>query len=227
LTSKRRDDVLTRSRLRDVVIVLSVVSALFTGANNIEISVGIFFLLFGIFIHVVTKGVLIRNEVLCQDGIYSVIRHPYYLANYMVDTSFCLFSGNPYLLLVYPFLFFWSYGPTLRNEEGVLTELHDEVSVAFILGTPPIFPDRRSVRNISTLFAGFSRHRVSSKEIARILRFCSVGSLILACGGIDASGVLAGRTCLGADSRVILLLVTSAILYGLSLLFLSLRRESS
>jgi len=226
VTSKQRDDVLTRSRLRDVVIVFSVVSALFIGANSVEIGVGMLFLLFGTFIHVVTKGVLIRNEVLCQDGIYSVVRHPYYLANYMVDTSFCLFSGNPYLLLVYPFLFFWSYGPTLRNEEGVLSERHGEVSVAFILSTPPIFPDRQSVRNISALFAGFSRHRVSSKEIARILRFCSMGSLILACGRIGGAGVLVGRACLRADPRMILLIVTAAILYGLSLLFLSLRRKS-
>jgi hypothetical protein len=165
--------------------------------------------------------------VLCRDGIYGVVRHPYYLANYLVDTSFCLFSGNLYLLLVYPFLFFWSYGPTLRNEEGTLTEKHGEASVAFILGTPPIFPDRGSVRNVSTLFAGFSRHRISSREIARILRFYAVGSLIFACGGIDGAGVLMGRTCLRADPHILLPLATAAVLYGVSLLFLSLRKRNS
>jgi hypothetical protein len=220
---QRDDDVLTRSRLRDVVIVLSVISALFCHATGVQIVVAFFLLILGSFIHIITKGVLIRNEVLCKDGIYSVVRHPYYLANYVVDTSFCLFSGNSYLLLIYPFLFFWSYGPTLRKEEGTLTEKHGEASVAFLHTTPPIFPDRRTIRNLPFLFAGFSHRRISLKEVARLTRFYAMAFLILACSGIDGAGLLAGRPGL-IDGRVLVpRLVAAAVLYGVGLIIMKAR----
>jgi protein-S-isoprenylcysteine O-methyltransferase Ste14 len=57
------------------------------------------------------------------------VRHPYYLANYLIDTAFCLLSGNSYLLLAYPFLFFWSYGPTFRKEETALKGRHGKRTV--------------------------------------------------------------------------------------------------
>ena len=66
---------------------------------------------------------MIRNRVLCTQGAYAVVRHPYYLANYLIDIGFCLASGNVYLVLAYPFLFFWAYGPTLRSEESLLASL--------------------------------------------------------------------------------------------------------
>lgn len=220
---QQNDDVLTRSRLRDVVIVLSVISALFCDATGVQIVVAFLLLILGTFIHVITKGVLVRNEVLCKDGIYSIVRHPYYLANYVVDTSFCLFSGNSYLLLIYPFLFFWSYGPTLRKEEGTLTEKHGEASVAFLHSTPPIFPDRRTIRNLPFLFAGFSRQRLSAKEVARVTRFYAMAFLILACSGIDGAGLLAGRPGLIADRVLMARLVVAVALYGVSLIIMKAR----
>ena len=97
---------LTRSGVRDLVILLCAVSAVFYTPSAVQVGVGFFLLFLGSFIHFVSKGVLIRNEVLCKDGIYSIVRHPYYLANYLVDSGFCVLSGNSYLLLIYPFLFF-------------------------------------------------------------------------------------------------------------------------
>jgi hypothetical protein len=170
---------LTRSKLRDVVIVLSIGSALFFDVTFPGIMVSLFLLALGSFVHVVSKGVLIRNEVICRNGIYAIIRHPYYLANYLVDASFCLLSGNPYLTLCYPFLFFWSYGPTFRQEERTLKEKHGEAVVEHILSAPGLFPDRRSIRNLKSLFQGFAVKRVSAKEVARILRFCAMWLLIL------------------------------------------------
>jgi hypothetical protein len=169
----------TRSKLRDVVIVLSIGSALLFDVTFLGIMVSLALLILGSFVHVVSKGVLIRNEVLCKDGVYGIVRHPYYLANYLVDTSFCLLSGNPYLTLCYPFLFFWSYGPTFRQEERTLKDNHGEALLEHVLNTPGLFPDRRSILNLSGLFQGFAVHRVSPKEVARILRFCAMWLLIL------------------------------------------------
>jgi hypothetical protein len=177
-----RTDFLTRSRLRDVVILLAVSSTFFFRPGPTSLVVSLFMLALGSFIHVLTKGVLIRNEVLCKDGVYGIVRHPYYLANYLIDMSFCLASGNKYLLLCYPFLFFWSYGPTLRNEEKILLEKHGEAETGQMLTTPPLFPDRESLANIRALLKGFSASRVSAKEVARNVRFWAVWLVVCMVG---------------------------------------------
>ena len=110
---------LNRSRLRDLVLLLCFVSALIYKFNTFNVVAGFFLLAVGSFLHMVTKGILIRNVVLSNKGIYGMVRHPYYLANYLVDTSFCILSSNLYLLLVYPFLFFWAYGPPYGKKRSI------------------------------------------------------------------------------------------------------------
>jgi hypothetical protein len=211
-------DALTRSGLRDVIIFLSAVSVFFYPASFARIGVAFALLVLGSFFHFISKGVLVRNEVLCRDGIYGVVRHPYYLANYLIDTGFCVLSGNRYLLLLYPFLFFWSYGPTLRKEEGTLTEKHGGASVAFMLGTPQVFPDRHSISHLPSLFAGFSAKRISPKELARIVRFYAVAFLILGIGRIGAARPLSRH--LFSDPAVIFLFLPAVLLYGASAIIL-------
>jgi protein-S-isoprenylcysteine O-methyltransferase Ste14 len=212
---------LTRSGLRDAVILLSAVGAIFSAVTAAEIVVGSVLLLLGSFIHFLSKGVLIRNEVLCQEGIYRIVRHPYYLANYLIDSSFCLFSGNRYLVLLYPFLFFWSYGPTFRKEEGTLTEKHGDASVAYLLSTPPVFPDRHSILHAKALLAGYSFARISGKEVARIIRFYATALLILALH--EAGGGRLLSLAFFSDRVVAVLLPLSGLLYGVSFTILKLR----
>lgn len=179
MSAATQGDFLTRSRLRDTVFFLSVAFALFSDVSGAEICVAFFLLVAGTFIHFVTKGVLIRNRVLCTEGIYSIVRHPYYLANFLVDSCFCVLSGFHFLALAYPFLFFWSYGPTMRKEEQDLRGWYPESFPQYALGTPQAFPDRRSTGNVGSLFKGFSVKRISAKERARIVRFYAMSALIL------------------------------------------------
>jgi hypothetical protein len=223
MSLKKEEGFLTRSGLRDVVLLLSAASAFFCPLTAAGTGVALFLLLLGSFIHFLTKGVLIRNEVLCREGIYGVVRHPYYLANYLIDSSFCVLSGNRYLLLLYPFLFFWSYGPTFRKEEGTLTAMHGDASVDYVLGTPPVFPDRHSVRNARP-FAGFSWRRISGKEVARITRFYAMTCIILvihrkAPGAADLSFLRLPGT--------LALLSLAALLYAAGLVILKLRKRKS
>jgi hypothetical protein len=218
-------DGLTRSGLRDVIICLSVVSAFFYPASFFQVGTAFLLLVLGSFVHFVSKGVLIRNEVLCRDGIYSIVRHPYYLANFLIDTGFCVLSGNPYLLLAYAFLFFWSYGPTLRKEEGTLALRHGDAALAFMLGTPAIFPDRHSISHLPSLFAGFSTKRISKKELARIVRFYAVAFLILGIGRIGADRGLSGR--LFSDPEIAFLFLPAVFLYAVSATILKLKKRVS
>ena len=224
MSLKTDEGFLTRSGLRDAVILLSAFSAVFCTVTKAETGVAFFLLLLGSFVHFLSKGVLIRNEVLCTEGIYRIIRHPYYLANFLIDSSFCVLSGNHYLVLLYPFLFFWSYGPTLRKEEGTLTEKHGDPSVAYLLGTPPVFPDRRSIRQVGRLFAGFALTRISGKEVARNTRFYAMALLILAFHRVG--GKIRNLDIL-SDRDTLLLLAAALFLYGLSFTILKLRKRTT
>lgn len=218
---KKDEGFLTRSGLRDAVLLLCAASAFFYPLTVVETGVALLLLVLGSSMHFITKGVLIRNRVLCREGVYGIVRHPYYLANYLIDSSFCVLSGNRYLLLLYPFLFFWSYGPTFRKEEGTLTEMHSEESVAYMLGTPPVFPDRHSVRGAHP-FAGFSWRRISGKEVARIMRFYAMAPLIVVIhkwphGAAGLSFLL--------RPDVLALLILSALLYASSVVILKARKR--
>lgn len=175
----KRRPFLNRSNLRDITIIVALLSALVYNLDIVRLLLSFLLLSFGCFFHYVTKGVLIRNVVLCKDGTYSVVRHPYYMANYLIDSGFCLLSGNVYLLLVYPFLFYWSYGPTIRKEESVLAEIHGEEFLRYSLDVPQIFPDAFSAKSWRAIINGFSKHRITANEISRFARFWATALFII------------------------------------------------
>src|SRR4030042_5025842 len=111
---------LYRGNLRNIVILISAISALFYPISGLKIIISLTILTVGCALHFIVKGILVRVKILCKDGVYASVQHPYYLANYLIDSSFCFLSGNSYMILLYPFLFFWAYGPSLTGEENLL-----------------------------------------------------------------------------------------------------------
>jgi protein-S-isoprenylcysteine O-methyltransferase Ste14 len=223
--------ILTRSTIRDAVLSLCCLSALFCRVSRLEITVGFLLLAVGCLLHLVTKGILVRNVVLSEKGIYRFVRHPYYLSNYLIDSAFCLFSGNQYLLLVYPFLFFWAYGPTLRKEEALLASCHGTAFVRHSGEVPQLFPDRASLSHWRTLCEGFSRGRITWKECGRIARFVSIGFIIVLIHEIRVDGLaqvvwaVLQPTKLDYDESLIAL--GAVFLYGASWLFLKRARRKA
>ena len=212
-TTPRRDRWLHRGRLRDVVIVLAVVSTFFFSPGLAAQCVAVGLLVVGGGLHLLVKGQLIRNRVLCTQGAYAVVRHPYYLANYLIDTGFCLLAGNVYLVLAYPFLFFWAYGPTLRSEESLLASLHGPEFDAYRAGVPQVFPDATLFASLGTLGRDFSWRRISAREVKRLFRCAFVAALLVLLGRIGPDGwreVLAGGNPL--DTGGIVLLALCAVL---------------
>jgi protein-S-isoprenylcysteine O-methyltransferase Ste14 len=69
---------LNRGNLRDVIIVLAIAFSL-AGPEPELISylVPLGVLTAGCFLHFIVKGQLIRNVVLCTEGTYAIVRHPY------------------------------------------------------------------------------------------------------------------------------------------------------
>jgi uncharacterized membrane protein len=186
---KAKGKVLYRSNLRDIIVICSFVSALFYGITEGEMAIGFFLLAIGCFLHIITKGILIRNVTLCTGGVYRVVRHPYYLSSYLIDSSFCLLSGNHLLVLLYPFLFFWSYRPTMRKEDMLLAERYGDTFTSYRREVPDVFPDRNSFRHLATLFGGFSKERLTWKECARVSRFCSLGIFLTLLHDVVGNGL--------------------------------------
>jgi protein-S-isoprenylcysteine O-methyltransferase Ste14 len=187
--SRTRKDFLTRSNLRNLVLLLSLASSVFYSITEAGMLIGFLLLAVGCFLHLLSKGVLIRSVVLTRKGIYGIIRHPYYLSNYLIDSSLCVLSGNPYLLLAYPFLFFWAYGPTLRKEEAYLSSLHGHIVTRYLSEIPQLFPDQATFNQWKRLFEGFCFERITRKECVRIMRFCSLGLFIALIQEIRADGL--------------------------------------
>lgn len=223
MRSRRRGEQsrwLHRGRLRDLVVVLCVASVFLFPISTATLCVALAVLAIGCALHVVAKGQLVRNVILCTDGVYAIVRHPYYLANYLIDISFCLLSGNVFLLLLYPFLFFWAYGATLCEEEQRLAALHGGNFDAYRAKVPQVFPNATVFVGLRTLGKGFSWRRVSWGEIKRILRFGFLGSFFLLLHDVGAIGwheIMVGRRPLDDSALVLLglstvLLLTSALI---------------
>ena len=87
----KRQHLLNRGNLRDIIIGLAIMISL-SGPepefNNYWFSWGV--LTVGCFLHFIAKGQLVHNVVLCTEGTYAVVRHPYYLANFLIDCAFCM-----------------------------------------------------------------------------------------------------------------------------------------
>jgi protein-S-isoprenylcysteine O-methyltransferase Ste14 len=217
--SRTKSNFLTRSNLRDLVLLLSFMSSVFFGVTTGEVVIGFLLLALGCFVHFLSKGVLIRNTVLTRRGIYGMIRHPYYLANFVIDYGFCALSGNLYLLLIYPFLFFWSYQPTMRQEEAYLQSIHGDAFIRYRSDVPRIFPDHASLEGLRTLFEDFSWKRITWKERGRIMRFWSVGFFIvllheLATKGLDVVTELVHPAWHNADTSLLVPLTIVLFMAG-------------
>lgn len=217
---------LNRSRIRNVVLLFSLVAAPFCPVTDLTVAVGFFFLVVGCFFHLVAKGILIRNTVLCNYGLYGLVRHPYYLANYLIDWSFCILSGSYLLILLYPFAFFWAYGPTMNKEEALLASEHGDDFVRYVSEVPRVFPDRSSIGRLMSLFEGFSPQRITWKECARLTRFNSAGILITVVHDVTPSGLTsANLRNIIYNSTYTVSFLAAVVLYTASLVLMLLSRR--
>lgn len=211
----RKRQWLGRGKLRDVVIVLSVVSVYAYTPSTSVLFASFAILAAGCLLHILVKGQLIRNVTLCTEGAYSAVRNPYYLANYLIDVSFCLLSGNVYLVLLYPFLFFWAYGLTFQEEEARLAALHGEVFETYRASVPLVFPNAHAFAALRGIGKGFSWRRVTSGEIKRIMRFGFVGTFLALLQRVGPEGlkeIVAGINPLDGSGKVLLAICAAFLL---------------
>lgn len=76
-------------------------------------------------------------------GIYSVVRHPLYLGNYLVWLGFVMFWCSAWLVLAFSLMFWLYYERIMFAEEEFLRGRHGEQFVAWASRTPAFLPNFR------------------------------------------------------------------------------------
>ncbi|MGB2988255.1 MAG: isoprenylcysteine carboxylmethyltransferase family protein [Phycisphaerae bacterium] len=128
--------------------------------------------LVGLALHFWSKGCLVRTWTVTTWGPYKLVRHPFYLANFLIDEGICLISGNLWLAALYVVAFLFVYLPTIRKEERHLTRLHGDAFTSYARAVPALVPYRLHVifgpPRLS--WANIKRER----ETSRLLRILAI-----------------------------------------------------
>ena len=87
-----------------------------------SILAGVPCLLLGVWLHTWAKGCLRQNRIIATIGPYRFVRHPFYLANALIDTALVVMAGWWPLAAAVPLWWLAIYLPVIRGEEHYLAE---------------------------------------------------------------------------------------------------------
>ena len=158
-----------RELLRDMTLVLALV-LLTPDAELMTTGGGVF--LIGVTLHFWSKGCLVRTWTLTTWGPYKLVRHPFYLANFLIDEGICLISGNLWLAALYVVAFLVVYLPTIRREEQHLTSLHGDAYTSYARTVPALLQYRVHALSGIQRFSWANMRR--ERETSRLLRILAI-----------------------------------------------------
>jgi len=143
MNSETRSRVIRRGYLRKVLIIATLVIVVLFPPSALTFFLGSGVLLLGALLHLWTKGCLLRNEEITICGPYRFVRHPFYVANALIDFGICIIANYVWLYVVYSVLFLIAYARTIMREEKYLAERHGDVWQAYRKRVPMLIPYRR------------------------------------------------------------------------------------
>ncbi len=100
-------------------------------------------------------------ETLNTSGIYSTLRHPLYLGNFLNGLGIAMFPHNGWLVLVYILVFWIYYERIMFAEEAFLVRKFGDAYIAWAETTPAIIP---AVKNYKKNVLPFSLKTVLKRE---------------------------------------------------------------
>jgi protein-S-isoprenylcysteine O-methyltransferase Ste14 len=116
--------------------------------------------------------------VLNTSGMYSVVRHPLYLANYSIMLGCTIFTGSWWLPLVVSVLFWVYYERIAFAEEEYLRQQFGEQFTSWSARTPAFFPSFTHWQHPSLPFSGRTALRREYGGLLTILAFCAGSKVI-------------------------------------------------
>ena len=100
-------------------------------------------LILGVWLHTWAKGCLRQNRVVATIGPYRFVRHPFYLANALIDAGLVVMAGWWPLAVVLPLWWLAIYIPVIRGEERYLSENFPDEYPEYKRRVPCLIPWRR------------------------------------------------------------------------------------
>jgi hypothetical protein len=136
---------LNRGGLRFYLVTIALVAGtLWAGTTSpSSILAGLPCLLLGVWLHTWAKGCLRQNRVVAKMGPYRFVRHPFYLANALIDAALVVMAGWWPLALALPLWWLAIYIPVIRSEERYLTEKFPDEYPDYKRRVPCMIPWRR------------------------------------------------------------------------------------
>lgn len=130
----------------------------------------------GAALHLWAKGCLRQDRALTTSGPYAFVRHPFYLANALVDGGIVMISGSPWMLAAVP-LWAWIYARTMRREDARLCELFGSLATLYQYVVPAFLPWRGRAWPASGGYDPRNPNIDGGREIPRVLRILAYPSL--------------------------------------------------
>jgi hypothetical protein len=168
---------LDRGDLRFFLVLLGVLAG---QAGGWSVLYGTPLLLLGILLHVWSKGCLEQDRTVTQSGPYRFVRHPFYLANALIDTGVVVMSGWWVLMVLFPLWWLVVYIRVMRSEERYLMSLYPEAYGAYRKRVPMLIPYRRPLPSNGGGFSWTNHNIAHGREVSRSLRILAYPVLFLA-----------------------------------------------
>ena len=156
-----------RGGIRSYLMLLGLVAGTST---HVSVAAGSAVLAVGVLLHFWSKGCLKRNLEVTTSGAYRFVRHPFYLANALIDAGIVDMSGCWLLAAAAPLLWLWAYVPTIRREEAYLTQRFGQAYATYRRQVPVLLPWRRPLPHDGNGSAWQFQNILNENEIPRALR---------------------------------------------------------
>lgn len=149
-------------------------------------------------------------EVLNTTGIYSVVRHPLYLGNFLIGLGLSSLTLNFLFVAVYILAFWLYYERIMLAEESFLREKFGSQFNEWVRVTPAFIP---RFANYVRPSLGFSLRNVLRREYNAVLQIAAVGFSLTFLGNLFDSGrmVLSLWWCLLLGASTVLWVVLRSL----------------
>jgi len=112
-------------------------------------SVGLTLILFGQYIRISARGykseALLKNDAIITDGPYAFVRHPMYLASFLIGMGAAVMLFKWWMVAVYLAFFLLWYGPQIRTEQQWLLKKYGQQYIDYCKKTPCFFPRMKTL----------------------------------------------------------------------------------
>jgi len=138
--------------------------------------IGLLLILGGIATRLVASATLVKDRVLCIEGIYALTRNPLYLGSSLIGLGFAFLATSEWLLGAYVLILVPIYIRMIHLEEHYLSQLFPGEFERYMKSVPRFFPRLDSGKIRGTM----SREKlVRSRELTSAMLFLVIAALIL------------------------------------------------